>query len=79
MNRYFRLYRDSMKRLAKMETIVEEVTDREPGLVEPDWKMTWYASHDSDWDQWVEIDYDVYEPSTSPPALRSHKVTMAPQ
>lgn len=88
MNRYFRLYRDSMKRLSKMETILEEVyvTDKEPGL-ELDWKNTWHAAreydpHESHWDQWVDIEYiDVYadEPSTSPPTLGNHKVTTAPQ
>ena len=70
MNRYFKLYRDSMKRLAKMDTILEEVYD-EP--IEPDWKKTWHAAswqarEDSHWDQWVDIEY-VDEPSTSPPAI----------
>ena len=75
MNRYFRLYRDSMKRLSKMETILEEVyvTDKEPGPVS-DWKNTWHAAREeSHWDQWVDIEYiDVYadEPSTSPPTLK---------
>lgn len=82
MNRYFKLYRDSMKRLSKMETILEEVyvTDKEPGL-ELDWKNTWHAARDeSHWDQWVDIEYiDVYadEPSTSPPPM--YKVTTARQ
>lgn len=76
MNRYFRLYRDSMKRLAKMDTIMEEVYV-EP-VVESDWKNTWHVAREHDqyeshWDQWVEIDYDVYEPSTSPPPM--YKVT----
>jgi hypothetical protein len=79
MNRYFRLYRDSMKRLSKMDTILEEVyvTDKEPGPVLDDWKKTWHAARDeSHWDQWVDIEYiDVYaeEPSTSPPPM--YKVT----
>ena len=75
MNRYFKLYRASMKRLSKMETILEEVIDREPPhvKVEP-WKMVWYTSRDSEWDQWVDIDMD--EPSTSPPEF---KVTTARQ
>lgn len=80
MNRYFRLYRDSMKRLAKMETILEEVyvTDKEP--VESDWKNTWHVAREHDpyeshWDQWVDIEYD--EPSTPPPPL--YKVTTALQ
>ena len=78
MNRYFKLYRASMKRLSKMETILEEVIDREPGpriKVEPSWKMVWYTSRDSDWDQWVDIEY-MDEPSTSPPEF---KVTTARQ
>ena len=73
MNRYFKLYRDSMKRLAKMETILEEVY--EP-VVESDWKNTWHtaswqARDESHWDQWVDIEY-VYadEPSTTPPCIR---------
>lgn len=72
MNRYFRLYRDSMKRLAKMETILEEVYV-EPVVVESVWKRTWHAARDdpyeSHWDQWVDIEY-ADEPSTSPPAIR---------
>jgi len=73
MNRYFKLYRASMKRLAKMETILEEVYIEEPGPV-LDWKTTWHATREHDpyeshWDQWVEIDYDVYEPSSSPPPM----------
>ena len=75
MNRYFRIYRDSMKRLSKMETILEEVYEKpmpvlEPGL-EPDWKRVWFACREieSHWDQWVDIEY-MDEPSTSPPAIR---------
>ena len=71
MNRYFKIYRASMKRLSKMETILEEVIDREPGprmKVEP-WKMVWYTSRESDWDQWVDIEY-MDEPSTSPPEFK---------
>jgi len=73
MNRYFKIYRASMMRLPKMETILEEVFDKEPGTiylkVEPSWKKMWYVSHDSEWDQWVDIEY-MDEPSTSPPPLR---------
>ncbi len=78
MNRYFRLYRDSMKRLAKMETILEEVYDKESTpVLEPDWKNTWHAARDeSHWDQWVDIEY-ADEPSTSPPPM--YKVTMSLQ
>jgi len=80
MNRYFKLYRDSMKRLHKLDTIVEEVYIEEPGPV-LDWKTTWHAARDeSHWDQWVDIEYiDVYadEPSTSPPPI--YKVTTTPQ
>ena len=79
MNRYFKLYRASMKRLAKMETIVEEVyvTDKEPGPIylEPSWKKVWYASQDSEWDQWIDIEY-MDEPLTPPPEF---KVTTARQ
>jgi len=78
MNRYFKLYRASMKRLHKLETILEEVVDREPGprvKVEPSWKTIWYTSRESDWDQWVDIEY-MDEPSTSPPEF---KVTTARQ
>ena len=79
MNRYFKLYRESMKRLHKLETIAEEVEPRivfEPGLyLEPSWKNVWYASKDSDWDQWVDIDVSD-EPLTPPPEF---KVTMARQ
>lgn len=79
MNRYFKLYRASMKRLAKMETILEEVYIDEPGPV-LDWKKNWHVAREHDpyeshWDQWVDIDAD--EPSTSPPPM--YKVTTAPQ
>lgn len=79
MNRYFKLYRDSMKRLAKMETILEEVYV-EPVVVEFDWKKTWHVAREHDpyeshWDQWVDIDAD--EPSTSPPPM--YKITTALQ
>jgi len=79
MNRYFKLYRESMKRLHKLETIAEEVEPRivlEPGIyLEPSWKTIWYTSRDSDWDQWVDIEY-MDEPSTAPPEF---KVKTAPQ
>jgi hypothetical protein len=71
MNRYFKIYRASMMRLPKMETILEEVFDKEPGSrvkVEP-WKMVWYTSRESDWDQWVDIEY-MDEPSTPPPEFK---------
>ena len=77
MNRYFKIYRASMMRMPKMETILEEVFEKEPGTiylkVEPSWKKVWYASQDSEWDQWVDIEY-MDEPSTSPPEF---KVTTA--
>ncbi len=73
MNRYFKIYRASMMRLPKMETILEEVFDKDPGTIylkaEPSWKKMWHVSHDSEWDQWVDIEY-MDEPSTSPPPLR---------
>jgi hypothetical protein len=78
MNRYFKLYRDSMKRLPKMETILEEVYEKEHGprsKVESSWKMVWYTSRESDWDQWVDIEY-MDEPSIAPPEF---KVTTARQ
>jgi hypothetical protein len=81
MNRYFKLYRASMKRLAKMETILEEVYIEEPGpvLVLDDWKKTWHSAREHDpyeshWDQWVDIEY-ADEPSTSPPPM--YKITTA--
>ena len=80
MNRYFKLYRASMMRMAKMETIVEEVYEKElgPELVhaDPHWKRIWFAAREveSHWDQWVDIEY-MDEPSTSPPPI--YKVTTA--
>ena len=78
MNRYFKLYRASMMRMPKMETILEEVyvTEKEPGPIEPDWKKIWFACREveSHWDQWVDIEY-MEEPSTSPPPM--YKVTTA--
>jgi len=69
MNRYFKIYRASMMRLPKMETILEEVyvTEKEPGP-EPDWKRIWFSAREVEthWDQWVDIEY-IDEPSTSPP------------
>lgn len=77
MNRYFKLYRASMMRMPKMETILEEVyvTEKEPGPIEPDWKNIWFACRETEshWDQWVDIEY-MEEPSTSPPM---YKVTTA--
>ena len=75
MNRYFKLYRASMKRLSKMDTIFEEVYEKvyekEPKPVDPDWKKIWFTAReiDSHWDQWVDIEY-MDEPSTSPPPIR---------
>jgi hypothetical protein len=70
-----------MKRLAKMETILEEVYIEEPGpvLVLDDWKTTWHSAREHDpyeshWDQWVDIEY-ADEPSISPPPM--YKVTTA--
>ena len=80
MNRYFKLYRASMMRMAKMKTIVEEVYEKElgPELVheDPHWKRIWFAAREveSHWDQWVDIEY-MDEPSTSPPPM--YKVTTA--
>ena len=74
MNRYFKLYRASMMRLAKMETILEEVQIIEPVL--DNWKKTWHAAREyeygSHWDQWVDIEY-ADEPSSPPPPM--YKVT----
>ena len=78
MNRYFKIFRASMMRLPKMETILEEVYEKEPAFEpvwEPEWKHIWLAAHDSHWDQWVDIEY-MDEPSTSPPM---YKVTTARQ
>jgi len=80
MNRYFKLYRASMMRMAKMETIVEEVYEKELGPEpvhgEPHWKRIWFAAREveSHWDQWVDIEY-MDEPSTSPPPM--YKITTA--
>ena len=79
MNRYFKLYRASMKRLAKMDTIMEEVYVTEKESYESDWKKTWHVAREHDpyeshWDQWVDIEY-ADEPSTSPPPM--YKVTTA--
>ena len=73
MNRYFKLFRASMMRLPKMETILEEVYEKEH--VEPDWKKIWFACREveSHWDQWVDIEY-MDEPSSPPPI---YKVTTA--
>jgi hypothetical protein len=66
--------------MAKMETIVEEVYEKElgPELVhaDPHWKRIWFAAREveSHWDQWVDIEY-MDEPSTSPPPI--YKVTTA--
>jgi len=75
MNRYFKIFRASMMRLPKMETILEEVYE-EP-VSEPRWKKIWLAREvESHWDQWVDIEY-MDEPSTSPPPI--YKVTTARQ
>jgi hypothetical protein len=62
-----------MMRLPKMETILEEVFDKDPGTiylkVEPSWKKAWYTSHDLEWDQWIDIEY-MDEPSTPPPEFK---------
>jgi hypothetical protein len=69
-----------MMSMAKMETIVEEVYEKElgPELVhaDPHWKRIWFAAREveSHWDQWVDIEY-MDEPSTSPPPM--YKVTTA--
>jgi hypothetical protein len=77
MNRYFKIYRASMMRLPKMETILEEVYDKEP-VSEPHWKRIWLSAREveSHWDQWVDIEY-MDEPSTCPPPI--YKVTTARQ
>lgn len=64
---------ECMKRMPKMETILEEVyvTDKEPGpewydIEEIEWIHTW---HDSHWGQWADIEY-MDEPTSAPPAIR---------
>jgi hypothetical protein len=66
--------------MAKMETIVEEVYEKELGLepvhADPHWKKIWFACRETEshWDQWIDIEY-MDEPSTSPPPI--YKVTTA--
>jgi hypothetical protein len=74
MNLYFKIYRANMMRLPKLETIFEEVLDREPLHIESqsEWKTLWYKSgskelYNSGWDQWVII--DIIEPSSPPPDI----------
>jgi hypothetical protein len=80
-NRSYALFRASMKRLPKMETIVEEVyvTVKEPDQYceESDWIELWQDARwgqDAHWGQWADIEYDYidvcYEPRTAPPAIR---------
>ena len=74
-NRSYAIFRASMKRLPKMETIVEEVyvIVKEPDQYceESGWIELWQGAH---WGQWADIEYkyiDVcYEPITAPPAIR---------
>jgi hypothetical protein len=63
-----------MKRLPKMETIVEEIyiTVKEPESLEEDiwtdWIEIWQGVQD--WGQWSDIEYiDVYEPTSAPPPI----------
>ncbi len=83
-NRYMRLFRASMKRLPKMETIVEEiyVIVKEPDQYceESGWIELWQDAHwgqdahwaqEGHWGQWADIEYDLcYEPRSAPPAIR---------
>ena len=79
-NRYLRVFRASMKRLPKMETIVEEiyVTVKEPDRYcgESGWLKLWHDAHweQDAWGQWADIEYDYidvcYEPRSAPPAIR---------
>jgi hypothetical protein len=67
-----------MKRLPKMETIVEEiyVTVKEPDRYceESGWLQLWHDAQDGHWGQWADIEYDYidvcYEPRSAPPAIR---------
>jgi hypothetical protein len=74
-----KLFRASMKRLPKMETILEEVyvTIKEPGpVLEIEWKGMWIAAREIEthWGQWTDIEYEYidvcYEPVMPPPAIR---------
>ena len=65
---------ECMKRLPKMETIIEEVTEKEPDpewydIEEIEWVQIWQESH---WGQWTDIEYiDIaYEPMSAPPPIR---------
>ena len=54
MNRYFKQYRESMKRLSKMDTILEEIYVIEKETDTSDWNDLW---HHADWGQWSDIEY----------------------
>jgi len=62
INRSYALFRASMKRLPKMETIVEEVyVIKKPlsnATYKEEWKEHWHASRDNDWGQWSDIEYN---------------------
>jgi hypothetical protein len=64
-----------MKRLPKMDTIIEEiyVTVKEPESPQSHWKY-WYTS-DNCWGQFNDIEYEIEyiyvdEPKTLPPPIR---------
>jgi len=73
-NRYLKIFRASMKRLPKMETIVEEiyVTVKEPDRYceESGWLELWHEAQNGHWGQWANIEYDIYEPRSAPPVIR---------
>jgi hypothetical protein len=65
MNRYFALFRASMKRLSILDTIVEEtcfdpwsdIGDIEDiGEINTDWKQHWLCSLEDTWGQWADIE-----------------------
>jgi hypothetical protein len=64
MNRYFSLFRASMKRLPILDTIVEECFDtwsdigdiEDIGEIDTDWKQHWITSLEDTWGQWADIE-----------------------
>ena len=66
MNRYFALFRASMKRLPILDTIVEEICfdpwsdigDIEDigDIGDTDWKQHWLSSLEDTWGQWADIE-----------------------
>ena len=58
MNRSYAIFRESMNRLPRLETIYEEVyeTGIEPDSIESYWEM-WQSAKDEEWGQWIDVEY----------------------